>query len=66
MTATEQGPSRQLMATLVGVGILTGVVVALLAEDVILGIIAAGAFTAIGVGLVRLWAGGGTRRPRHP
>jgi hypothetical protein len=53
------------VTTLTGTGVVIGVVVAMLTSDVILGVIAGASFIAITVGLVRLWAGDGTRRPRH-
>ena len=53
------------MTTLTGIGVAIGVLVAILNSDVILGVIAGASFIAITVGLVRLWAGGGTRRPHH-
>ena len=65
MTQTENRPSPTLVTALTGVGVAIGVVVAVLTSDVILGVIAGVSFIAITVGLVRLWAGGGARRPRH-
>lgn len=65
MTQTEQGPSRAVVTTFTGIGVAIGVVVAILTSDVILGVIAGASFIALTVGLVRLWAGGGTRHPRH-
>jgi arginine repressor len=66
MTPIEQRPSPVVVSTLTGIGVVIGVVVAVLTSDVILGIIAGASFIAVAVGLVRLWVGGGTRRPRHP
>jgi hypothetical protein len=65
MTRTEQGPRPVVVTTLTGIGVVIGVVVAILTSDVILGVIAGAAFIAIAVGLARLWVGGGTTRPRH-
>ena len=65
MTQTGQRPSPAVVTTLTGTGVVIGVVVAMLTSDVILGVIAGASFIAIAVGLVRLWAGDGTRRPRH-
>jgi hypothetical protein len=66
MTRTDSGPSRTVVGTLTGIGIALGIVVALMLEDVILGVIAGASFIAITVGLVRLWTGGGSPRPHHP
>ena len=66
MTSTGQSPSRTTLGALTGVGMLIGVVVAVLTSEVILGVIAGASFIAISVGLVRLWTGGETRHPRHP
>jgi hypothetical protein len=65
MTRIEQRPSPAVVTTLTGIGVVIGVVVAMLTRDVILGVIAGASFIAITVGLVRLWVGDGTRRPRH-
>jgi hypothetical protein len=48
------------------IGIAIGVAVALLTSDVIIGVIAGAGFIALSVQMVKLWAGGNTRRPRHP
>ena len=66
MTSPEQAPRRTTVGALSGVGILIGVLVAVLSSDVILGVIAGASFIAVTVGLLRLWTGEGTRRPRHP
>jgi hypothetical protein len=66
MIRAEQGPSRRATAVLTTLGVLIGVVVAVATSDVILGVIAGASFVAISVGLLRLWTGGGTPRPRHP
>jgi hypothetical protein len=58
MTRTQQTPSRAVVGTLTGVGLAIGIAVAVLASDVILGVIAGAAFIAITVGMVRLWTGG--------
>ena len=65
MTRTEQRPSPAVVTALTGIGVAIGVVVAMLTSDVILGVIAGASFIAITVGLVRLWVGDRTRRPRH-
>jgi hypothetical protein len=65
MSRTDQGPSQLTTTALTGIGVAIGVVVAVLASDVILGVIAGSAFIAIAVGLLRLWAGGGTPRSHH-
>ena len=65
MTRTEQRPASAVVPALTGIGVAIGVVVAILTSDVILGVIAGASFIAVTVGLVRLWAGGGTQRPRH-
>jgi hypothetical protein len=66
MTRSEQGPSPIVVGTLTGIGVAIGVIVAVMTSDVILGVIAGASFTAITAGLARLWAGAGTRHPRHP
>ena len=66
MTRIEQRPSSVVVTTLTVIGLVIGVVVAMLTSDVILGVIAGASFIAIAVGLVRLWVGGDTQRPRHP
>jgi hypothetical protein len=65
MTRTEQRPSTVAVTTLTGIGVVIGVVVAMLSGDVIEGVMAGALFIAIAVGLVRLWVGGGTQRQRH-
>ncbi len=65
MTGTGQKPSPVVVTALSGMGIAIGVVVAMLTADVIQGVMAGALFIAITVGLVRLWVGGGTQRPRH-
>jgi hypothetical protein len=54
------------MAAVWALGVVVGVIVAVLTSDVILGVIAGAPCVAIGVGLLRLWVGDGTARPRHP
>jgi hypothetical protein len=66
MTRAEQRPSRTAMTAIWSIGILVGVVVAAVTSDVVLGVIAGAPCVAIGVGLLRLWAGDGSPRPRHP
>ena len=53
MSRTDQGPSQTAITALTGIGVVIGVVVAVLASDVILGVIAGAAFIAIAVGLLR-------------
>jgi hypothetical protein len=65
MSRTDQGPSQTAITALTAIGVMTGVVVAILASDVILGVIVGAAFIAIAVGLLRLWTGGGTPRSHH-
>ncbi len=65
MTRMEQRPRPTVVTALTGIGVVIGVVVAILTSDVILGVIAGVSFIALTLGLVRLWAGDGTRRPRH-
>lgn len=60
MKRMDQGPGRVVVGTLTGIGLAIGVVVAVLASDVILGVTAGAAFVAITVGLARLWTGGGS------
>lgn len=66
MTRLAQRPSPVLVSTLTGIGVVIGVVVAVLTSDVILGVIAGASFIAVAVGLVRLWFGSAAPRPRHP
>ena len=66
MSRTDQGPSKTATTALAAIGVVIGLVVAVLASDVILGVIVGSAFIAIAVGLLRLWAGGGTPRSHHP
>jgi hypothetical protein len=65
MSRTEQAPSQTAITALTAIGVVTGAVVAVLASDVILGVIAGAALIAIAVGLLRLWTGGGTPRSHH-
>ena len=65
MKRMDQGPGRVVVGTLTGIGLAIGVVVAVLASDVILGVTAGAAFVAITVGLARLWTGGGSPGRRH-
>jgi hypothetical protein len=60
MKRTDQGPGRVVVGTLTGIGLAIGVVVAVLASDVILGVTAGAAFIAIMVGLARVWTGSGS------
>ena len=64
MTRIEQRPSSVVVTTLTVIGLVIGVAVAMLTSDVILGVIAGASFIAIAVGMVRLWVGGDTQRPR--
>ena len=64
MTGTGQRPSPVVVTTLSVIGVAIGVVVGMLTADVIEGVMAGALFIAIAVGLVRLWVGGGTQRPR--
>lgn len=65
MKTMDQGPGRVVVGTLTGIGLAIGVVVAVLASDVILGVTAGAAFVAITVGLARLWTGGESPARRH-
>ena len=66
MNKSDLGPSRTAVAVLMAVGVVLGIVVAVLTSDVILGVIAGASFIAVTVGLLRLWTGSGTARPHHP
>jgi len=66
MNREGQTPSRAAMAALWAAAIVIGIVVGLATSDAILGIIAGAPCVAIGVGLLRLWGGESTPRPRHP
>jgi hypothetical protein len=57
MTRTSQGTSRMLVRTLVGIGLATGIAVAVLADDVILGVIAGAALIAVAGSAVKAWTG---------
>jgi hypothetical protein len=59
MTGTKQGPSRTAVGALTGTGVAIGILVAVVASDVILGVIAGASFIAVTVGLLRLWTGSG-------
>lgn len=65
MKRMDQGPGRVVVGTLTGIGLAIGVVVAVLASDVILGVMAGAAFVAITVGLARLWTGSGGQDRHH-
>ena len=65
MKRMDQGPGRVVVGTLTGIGLAIGVVVAVLASDVILGVTAGAAFVAITVGLARLWTGSGGQGGHH-
>jgi hypothetical protein len=65
MSRTEQGPSPTAIGALMVVGVVIGAAVAVLASDVILGVIAGASFITVTVGSLRLWNGSGTARPRH-
>lgn len=66
MNREAQAPSRAAMAAVWAAAVVIGMVVGLATSDVILGIIAGAPCVAIGVGLLRLWGGESTPRPRHP
>ena len=66
MTRDVQAPSRTAMTAIWSVAVAIGVVVAFATSDVVLGVIAGAPCVVIGVGLLRLWTGEGTGRPRHP
>jgi hypothetical protein len=53
------------VGTVTGIGLTVGVIVAVLASDVILGVVAGATFIAITVGLLRLWTGARSPRPHH-
>lgn len=57
MTRTSQETSRVLVRAFFGVGLAIGIAVAVLADDVILGVIAGTAFIAVASSAVRLWTG---------
>jgi hypothetical protein len=62
MTQPYRGPSRWALTATTAIGVVLGLVVAVLTRDVILGVIAGTSTVAILVGLLRLWTGGGQRR----
>lgn len=67
VTRKDNAPAPVVTWVLSGVGVAIGIVVAVLANDVILGVIAGSGFIAIAVGLARLWTGdGGSTRPHLP
>ena len=57
MTRTSQQTSRVLVRTFFGIGLAIGLAVAVLADDVILGVIAGATFIAVASSAVRLWTG---------
>jgi hypothetical protein len=57
MTRTSQETSRVLVRTLFGIGLAIGLAVAVLADDVVLGVIAGATFIAVASSAVRLWTG---------
>jgi hypothetical protein len=65
MKRIDQGLGRVVVGALTGIGLAIGVVVAVLASDVILGVTAGAAFVAITVGLARLWTGSGSPGRRN-
>lgn len=65
MKRIDQGLGRVVVGALTGIGLAMGVVVAVLASDVILGVTAGAAFVAITVGLARLWTGSGSPGRRN-
>ena len=66
MTRQERSPGRTELVATWALGILVGLGVGVVTEDVILGVIGGASFIAIFVGLIRLWSGDGTPRARHP
>lgn len=65
MTQQPEAPNRS-TAILSIIGVALGALVAILARDVIIGVIAGSVFIALTVSMLRLWTRGGTQRPRHP
>ena len=57
MTRTRQDTSRMLVRTLVGIGLVIGIAVAVLADDVILGVIAGATLIAVAGSAVKVWTG---------
>lgn len=57
MTRTSQETSRVLVRTFFGIGLANGTAVAVLTDDVILGVIAGATFIAVASSAVRLWTG---------
>ena len=57
MTRRSQETSRVLVRIFFGIGLAIGLVVAMLADDVILGVIAGAAFIAVAGSAVTLWTG---------
>lgn len=55
MTQTQPGPSHAGLTAVTTIGVALGIVVAILTNDVILGVIAGASFIAISVGFQRLW-----------
>ena len=66
MAGTRNSSPTRTVTALTAVGIVLGIVVAVLTRDVIIGVIAGSLFIAVTVTTLRLWTGGGTRRARHP
>jgi ABC-2 type transport system permease protein len=57
---------RLLLTIVVGAGVALGVLVALVSNDVIIGVIVGGALIAVANQIVKLWTGHGDRTLHHP
>jgi hypothetical protein len=55
MTRTDLTSHRLMITVLTGIGVVVGVAVAVVAPDVIMGVIAGAGFIAIARQMVRLW-----------
>ena len=64
--STSDLRTRRTAAVLTVIGLVLGIVVAVLTADVIIGVIAGASFIALTVQSVKLWAGADRRRPRRP
>ena len=56
MTGLGSGQAPVLITVLTGVGVVTGVAIAMLTADVIIGVAAGAGFIAVANQMVRLWA----------
>jgi hypothetical protein len=66
MAPTPQPSHPLLLTVIIGAGVALGVLVAVLAHDVMIGVIVAAALIAIANQIVKLWTGHSDRTLHHP